>query len=614
MHPRVILFSLILAGTVQARIIDVSDFGIVPGKDVTMAVNELVESLRGEDNITLYFPTGQYDFHPDNAVEVYRTVANHDNGLKRMAFPLFGHKNMTIDGNGSLFMFHGRLVPFTLERTVGLTLKNFVIDFIRPFHAELPIMETDEEAQAVVVEVDPEQYPYKFVGEEVFFDRLGQDDPLVGQNIIFDPTTRAPIYRASQYRMQADSARVEAAGKGRLKLINAFNTMPPVGSVLILYGVHPTSRRTHAIQVTNSRDLLIENVTVRAAGGMGLIVERTENVKLDGMTVTSAGNRLVSTRADATHFIGCKGLIEVENCLFEHMLDDSLNVHGAYVPVVRHLEGTTFLCEISHFQQWGITFAEPGDKIAILSRRTVLPFFETTVTNIRKLNERRFVITLKELPPELPDDPLSLENLTWNPDLVMRNNVVRKNRARSVLVTTKGRVLIEKNYFSSQMHGILIEGDNDFWYESGAVRDVIIRDNTFENIGFGIPEGYPLVAAPKFTREQVMGEGHYHRNIRFTGNVVRSFNGNLVHARSVENLTIRDNRFEISEDFPREVPGKSVRLEYCRNVEIEDNTAVGFDRSLPVNPSAGSDQIKMNNNRGLDLEGSDGDPAAGTEN
>lgn len=589
-----------LVCTLHARIVDVSEFGIVPGRDVTMQVNDLVQALKGEANVTLSFPKGQYDFYPENAVEVYRTVANHDNGLKRMAFPLFGHKNLTIEGNGSLFMFHGRLVPFTLDGTAQISLKNFEIDFIRPFHAELTVIERDEDTRTILVETDTEQSPYKFIGDAVYFDRLGQDDALVGSNIVFDPKTGAPIHNAHLYGMKRGTLKAEPAGKGRLKLINGFRKLPPVGSVLVVYGDHPTSRLCHAIQITNSKDILIKNVTVRSAGGMGLIVERTENVTLDGMKITSAENRLVATRADATHFIGCKGLIEVKNSTFEHMLDDGINVHGVYVPVVKQMQGRTFLCEISHFQQWGMTFAEPGDKVALLTRKTILPFFETTVAAVRKLNERRFLVTLEDLPSEMPDVPLSLENLTWNPDLVMRNNTIHKNRARSVLVTTKGSVLIEDNYFSSQMHGILIEGDNNFWYESGAVQDVIIRNNTFANIGFGHAEAYPLIASPKFTREQIVGEGRYHRNIRFSGNTIESFNGLFVHARSVENLIIEHNTLKFSKDYPKDIKPSSVSLEYCKQVELKHNTAIGFEQPLVVLADATSEAITMQNNRGFD--------------
>ncbi len=585
--------------TLQARVVDVSKFGIVPGKDVTLEVNALVDSLKNEEGVTLNFPTGQYDFYPENAAEVYRAVANHDNGLKRMAFPLFGHKNLTIEGNGSLFMFHGRMVPFTLDRVSKASLKNLIVDFIRPFHAELKIIERDEATKAVIVEVDPTQYPFSITNGEVYFDRLGQRDALVGQNIIFDPATKAPIHMAQDFSLSQSNVKAEAVGKNRIKLINAFTNLPPLGSVLVVYGNNNTSRLVHAIQVTDSKDILIENVTVRAAGGMALIVERTENVKLNGMKVTPPEGRLVATRADATHFIGCKGVIEVENCILEQMLDDGINVHGAYVPVVKRLEGKTLLCEINHFQQWGLTFAEPGDKVALLSRKNLLPLFETTVTAVQKLNEQRLLITLENLPAEYPDVPLSVENLTWNADLVMRNNIVRKNRARSALVTTNGKVLIENNHFASQMNGILIEGDNNYWYESGAVRDVVIRNNTFENIGFGSANGYPLVASPKLTPQQVTGEGHYHRNIFFTGNTIHSFNGNIADAKSVENLQITGNRIELSTDYPKRKSTASVRLAYCSEVQIKDNTVVGFDYALPVKATADCANIQIDGNSGL---------------
>ena len=35
--------------------------------------------------------------------------------------------------------------------------------------------------------------------------------------------------------------------------------------------------------------------------------------------------RVISTTADATHFVNCKGDILIENCRFENMLDDGTN-------------------------------------------------------------------------------------------------------------------------------------------------------------------------------------------------------------------------------------------------------------------------------------------------
>jgi hypothetical protein len=206
------------------------------------------------------------------------------------------------------------------------------------------------------------------------------------------------------------------------------------------------------------------------------------------------------------------------------------------------------------------------------------------------------------MPADLPEGPLSAENLSWYPDLIMRNNTVRENRARSVLVTTKGRVLIENNYFSSQMHGILIEGDNNNWYESGAVQDVTIRNNTFENIGYEVTKRYPLLASPLYTPEQRMGQGRYHRNIHFTGNTIKSFNGLLAKARSVAGLNISGNKINFSTDYPAADEGPAIVLEYCDDVTVEDNQATGFDHPLAINLSPDTTDIHIKENQGFEIE------------
>ncbi len=577
--------------------INVADHGVTPGEDVTFQMVRLIETLADTPGVTLSFPKGQYEFYPENAKETHRAVANHDNSLKRMAMPLFGCKNITIDGGGSIFMFHGRISPIVLDGAEGAVLKNFSIDWKRPFQSELKVVASGK--KSIDVEIDSAQFPYTVKGGEILFDHYDWQDPI-GANIVFDPKTESPIHNTKQYNLKFKyPIKATDLGDNRVRIQATCEAQPPVGSVVVTYGRNPTSRLAPAIHVANSRDVRIENVTVLAAGGMALIVERTEDIHLDGFKLTSTDQRLVCTRADATHFIGCKGTVKLENCLFEHMLDDGINVHGAYVKIDKHLGEGQFICEISHPQQWGLTFAEPGDKVALLSRTTILPFHETTVSKVVPLNERRFLIEVADLPKQLAEGPLSMENLSWYPDVVMTNNVIRRNRARSALITTKGKVLIENNVFSSQMHGILIEGDNNKWYESGAVEDITIQNNVFENIGFGGAGRYPLLAAPLLTSEQKLGEGHYHRNINFTNNRIKTFNGRIAQARSVKGLNISGNQLEFSTDYPEDMKLPSVDLYYCDDVRIDNNAATGFEDSLTVAQSDDTTNVNLTGNKGI---------------
>ena len=173
---------------VSAKTINVADHGIVPGKDVTFEVNQLIASLKGENDVTLFFSKGQYDFYPENAVEAYRAVTNHDNSLKRMAFPLFGFEDFTLDGGGSTFMFHGRICPIVLDGAKGITLKNFSIDWDTPFHHELRVIERDPKTNSFIVEISPQKYGYEIKDDQILFNHYNWQDPI-GQNITFDPAT-----------------------------------------------------------------------------------------------------------------------------------------------------------------------------------------------------------------------------------------------------------------------------------------------------------------------------------------------------------------------------------------------------------------------------------------
>ncbi|MDA3924468.1 MAG: hypothetical protein PF904_07205 [Kiritimatiellae bacterium] len=56
---------------------------------------------------------------------------------------------------------------------------------------------------------------------------------------------------------------------------------------MIVYGVSPTSWLCPAIHAANCKDVVVQDVNVYAAGGMGFITERTENIHLNRFNVLS---------------------------------------------------------------------------------------------------------------------------------------------------------------------------------------------------------------------------------------------------------------------------------------------------------------------------------------
>ena len=580
------------AKEMKQKIIDVSNHGIVPNTDITLKLSQLLFKIKGMDDIKLFFPKGVYQFYKKHAMEAYKNIANHDDGLKRIAFLINNMNNLSIDGDDSLFLFYDEVIPFAVDKSKKFTIKNVKIDFIMPFHSELEVVTSDPEKKSFIAKINAQRYPYKIENNKILFKRFEQW-VHVGQNIAFDKNTTAPIYNPPLYET-VDYPHAIDLGNDCVEFSQLGENIQPIpeGAVWVTYGERGLNRHIPAIHIIDSKNIILENMTVHTAGGMSLIIERTENINLSQYFVTPSNDRMVSTRADATHFMNCKGDIVVEDCKLDHMLDDGINVHGAYVNVDSYVGDNTFVASISHFQQEGIIFADPGDKVAFTNKETISSFFETTVEEVNIINSKVFLIRFAEIPDPLPSFEMTLENLTWQPNVVFKNNIIEKNRARGALLTTKGKVEITGNYFYNQMHNVLLVGDNDFWYESSGTKDVTIHNNIFDKVGFSDPDAYPLYVLVKLTKDQKYGEKPYHGEVSFIDNQINSLNGLFVHGSSIDSLLVSNNSIVSStntRDYLSQYP--SINLNSVNKAVIKNNRSEGFNSELLVKQSKVSEAV-----------------------
>ncbi len=126
-----------------------------------------------------------------------------------------------------------------------------------------------------------------------------------------------------------------------------------------------------------------------------------------------------------------------------------------------------------------------------------------------------------------------------------------------------------------------------------------IRNNTFENISFGRMTGYPLYVSPLLRPEQRLGAEKYHQNIRFTNNEIKSFNGHMIFARSVKGFEIKGNHVQQSDDYPNGSKLPAIALDYCEDVDIQQNQFTGFDWPMKVTRSSNTTAVTQKKNKGL---------------
>ncbi|MDR3709872.1 MAG: right-handed parallel beta-helix repeat-containing protein [Capsulimonadaceae bacterium] len=542
--------------------------------DATEPVRSALRSLRGAGPKKLVFPKGRYHFWSDRATEEYLFVSNNDPSLKALAFPLIGFDDLEIDGQGSEFIFHGFITPFAISASHDIRLRNFSIDWERTFHNEALIMDSKPAPKDGLASIDlgiSKQYPYRVEHEQLRFTGYHDHEPLApGHALSFDPVRREPSWQAHDDWAVKQWHHAVEIDPGIVRFTAKFSQPPKAGNVATFSNA---GRYCPAIVLTGSQDIELSDIAIHHCGGMGVIAQLTRNIRLTRVKVTPppGSDRVISATADATHVVNCAGQIEFDECRFENQLDDPGNFHGIYARVSRVTSPSTVEVELVHGQQVGIEITHPGDEIEFVGNKNLLTYATAKVAAFTRINKRFFEVEIEgNLPPETAKGDV-IASLTWVSNVTVRNSRVGNNRARGFLISTAGKVLIENNVFRSPGAAILIAGDANYWFESGKVRDITVRGNTFDNCLYSVWGRAVIDIVPEIEPKNREG-ALYHQNIRIENNKFILADARVMNAHCVDGLVFKNNTIEWGSDYPLGPGKEAFHVEACANVEIEGDT------------------------------------------
>jgi len=537
----------------------------------------LTALLFGSCQSVHYLPTTTH-YTVNQTIDKELYISNHDQtNPKKVAFYYENLHNVVIDGKGQNLVFHGTILPFVVKNCSNLTLRNFSIDFATPHLRQLHITEVDTLNNSIKAQLYP-QGNYKIENEKLYF--TGEDyQEMPFGGMVFSPDKHLAYRRAD---VSFSPTKIVALAPNEF-YIEGMGKSPylQVGERFVL---RTYSRPTPAIFVTESKNITLENITVHNVQGMGLLAQLTENMTLDKFRVAieEGSERFFTTQADATHFSACKGKIRLVNGLYEGMADDAINVHGTYLKVITRENDYTIKAQYMHPQSWGFLWGNKGDQVQFVAAKTMETIGDKTykihqikaVDKPTEVGAKIFEITFdKPLPAEVnPDTSCGIENLTCTPKVLFKNNIVRNNRARGALFSTPKKVVCSNNLFD-HTHGaaILLCGDCNGWYETGACRNVSIKNNRFVN---ALTANYQFTNAiisiyPEIPNLEAQ-QKYFHSNIRIEDNVFETFDEPILYAKSVENLIYRNNKIIKNQDFkPFHWNKERFKLERTKNMKIK---------------------------------------------
>lgn len=506
-------------------------------KNTEKQIRDALSYCKENSESELVFPNGVYYIKKDYAYERFLSISNHSHGLKRIAFLLDQFKDFTIDFSGSTLVFEDIMIPFALISCENVCIKNFKVKSLKPLST-----------CGVITGVKDNGFQFKITGTPAFV----ENGCMMGgeKNSEFDGLRFINEWRKEDGMMtekymdlwldpfefrQKEGTSDEFEAEGGSGLCSKLT----VGNYI---SFQQTKRYVCGFFVESSANTKIENYTIYNGIGMGVIAQNSDCVTIKSMQVRPMEKSCFSINADATHFVHCRGLIHIYDSYFEGQLDDALNVHGIYLRVEQKC-GDKVILKFMHPDTLGIDVVKRGYVMEACDPESLIPKKRYTVKTAEMLNIDRLEVTFEENTDELlPGDDMS--EVSYVCDVLFENNVVRNNRARGMLLASAGKTVIKGNTFVTPGASIKLESNGDYWFESGATKDVLITENEFVN-SFYVEDGGGRSAVIDVDERKKLEEGrYYHGKIEISGNAFKNLKKPIARINNAEYLVVKNNTFD----------------------------------------------------------------------
>lgn len=483
-----------------------------------------------------------------------------------------GLKDIEIVADGVEMICTETTRAITIENCANLKIRGMTID-----HAPLPY------TQGRIVNISSDKRTHEIRLTSGYPDA---DKVWDSQYEIFDGETR--ILRFGSYHQ----FKSEVVSPRRIRVTRGGNYMgEKVGDIIAIVISHaPGGRIPHAIVTSNSRNVVLQDITLYASNCFGFFEVgctathylrcRIDRRPLETDYRKRGEPRIRSLDADAFHSKHAIVGPTLENCTAKFMADDCVNICGDY-HMIMESDGSTLRVLAKHHLN-----IEEGDPLEIVSYDgSRLPdskalkvsgeMGSATAEELEFLSKQRmhepfrkgelgriFEIKIDDAVDLPMGSVVAAANRMGNGFKVIGCDF-GFNRSRGVLIKASHGVVKDNRIEGSWGEAVKIAPEY-WWLESGSSNDVKVVGNTIINC---MGKGIAVYAIPG---EGGIAPAGAHNDIVIENNIIKKTEGDHLWITSTKGLVLRNNKC---------VKSKS-KLENCEDVRRKKKT--GSPQATPA--------------------------------
>jgi len=462
------------SNTSKPKQISAANFGAIPndGKNDAEALQKAIAWCKANPGGTLSFAPGVYNFRDEKAVELMNGIltgkvkGNPQDSIFRPYYPYAkgldfnGVRNITLEAAGATFLCEGWMEPVSLNNCSNIKIKGLTIDYNRKPNTE-----------GIITEVQADW----FVAE---FDSIYTLNPEMSLRSFMFHDVKAN----RRMHLEMYLPRYEMLSPHRLKIFGKLDKSMTGNALMTPHTYHFRP----AILMLDAKNIALENVTIHAQPGMGIVGHRSENIDMHGLRIVPNVGRHLSSNTDATHFTSCKGYIRYTNCQFDGHGDDAVNIHNYYLTIQKPAKGVGYdlVLKGADWHAQVLDYPDVADTMELVNKHTLAVVKKLVVKTVQNnIPELRSQVTFNE-PLPIDIENYNVINVTRLPRVEITGCTVTNNRARGFLIKTLN-VKIENNLIRNCTGTAIHVGAEGGCHEGPGSSNIQIRYNRIVGCGGG---------------------------------------------------------------------------------------------------------------------------------